>query len=1074
MLTCEVFSLFTNVSHPFGNKAISLPGDAANHRVLQRVGMACEPGTVFLVSAWAKAAANPHSVAKKTSIDSDEPFFGIIVRLCYSDGTTDDQYFSFDPLYDGWQHLQSVVASKQEHAGKALSDVIVLLAYDRNYNTALFDNASLRIEPGQTYYYDEKGNLISSAQAGAGSDSADYAENGVDLLEYTAANGNKFNYTYNTQHDVLTATASGIKNTYVYDAAGNVFSSTLTSTNTTENPAYLYTVANASPDKNHTTMVNDSSGGITSYTYNYGYQYMTSSTNADGVTTYYTYYPQNSRPKQTYQSNIAAVTYTYDGGQLSQLDRKTFRGSSPEGLHQYYNFTYNIWGQNTSVKVGTIPLATYAYEDIGSNAAGTGGGLMSQMTYGNGDSVTYTYDAFDRLKKVVYNDTGNYIEYLYTADGALGELHYKKSNGTIINSYAFEYDSLGRLIRSAEYNASGLVQRTEHLYDEHNRLSSQSWVVGSSPFTESYTYNDPDPDAETPTGDGSLLQMTTATGDKINYSYNGLKQLQETSITKAAGGTLYTTDYEYKQKDGNQTPLVEQREVLANGDVVSGLRYSYDALGNIQGIYESELIDGNQYRRPLNIYTYDDQNQLLCETVYTYDKNNTSSSPTTTTVYTYTYDTAGNILTEKKNGVLTKSYTYGNSQWNDLLTAYNGISFGYDGAGNPLSYTNGKALYTLGWAEGRHLISAFVDGADLFDITYSYDADGIRREKNVGSTSHQYVTQNGKVIRETIGSGTTAKVLDFIYDESGRPFALVYTNGTATPVTYYYVLNLQGDVVGLLNDSGTLIAKYSYNAWGEIISVTNSTGAAVTSGTHIANLNPLRYRGYYYDTETGFYYLQSRYYDPVTHRFINADSIASTGQGFVGTNMFAYCLNNPIVLRDSNGQEPVETIDLDGDGEIDCYVYEYSYSGKIPIGMGTSAAIPVSGGGRIYIFVNRTEDYITNPQNRPEGFNPATDYMARYSVEYKDGEENPFIQIADSYRCKYEVQMRAIARAMLNFGSEYRQEWDRTEDSIVKEWIEHNRYALFSDSAKHSDFDNAEEGKGFVYFLWKAIRRVFS
>jgi len=98
------------------------------------------------------------------------------------------------------------------------------------------------------------------------------------------------------------------------------------------------------------------------------------------------------------------------------------------------------------------------------------------------------------------------------------------------------------------------------------------------------------------------------------------------------------------------------------------------------------------------------------------------------------------------------------------------------------------------------------------------------------TTEHHYVTQNGKVVRETIGNGSTAQVLDFIYDESGKPFALKYTNGTAEPVIYYYVLNLQGDVVKLITESGTEAASYTYTAWGEILT---------SSGT-MASINPLR------------------------------------------------------------------------------------------------------------------------------------------------------------------------------------------------------------------------------------------
>ena len=126
------------------------------------------------------------------------------------------------------------------------------------------------------------------------------------------------------------------------------------------------------------------------------------------------------------------------------------------------------------------------------------------------------------------------------------------------------------------------------------------------------------------------------------------------------------------------------------------------------------------------------------------------------------------------------------------------------------------------------------------------------------------------------------------------PLAVLYsTNGTAF-ATYYYILNLQGDVVKLIGTDGSIAASYTYDAWGNILS---------SSGT-MAEKNPLRYRGYYYDSETGYYYLQSRYYDPVNRRFLNADSLASTGQGFVGINMFAYCNNNPVCMADSEGRFP--------------------------------------------------------------------------------------------------------------------------------------------------------------------------
>ena len=176
------------------------------------------------------------------------------------------------------------------------------------------------------------------------------------------------------------------------------------------------------------------------------------------------------------------------------------------------------------------------------------------------------------------------------------------------------------------------------------------------------------------------------------------------------------------------------------------------------------------------------------------------------------------------------------------------------------------------------------------------------------TVTHEYLTLNGKVARETIKTNNSlTAVLDFVYDESGKPFALKYsTNGTSFQ-TYYYVLNLQGDVVKLIHYIPGFeyesVATYEYDAWGN-----------VSSSGRLAEINPLRYRGYYYDNETGFYYLQSRYYDPVNRRFINADSLASTGQGSLGTNMFAYCNNEPVQRFDPTGHSlrPTTTAICDG------------------------------------------------------------------------------------------------------------------------------------------------------------------
>ena len=276
------------------------------------------------------------------------------------------------------------------------------------------------------------------------------------------------------------------------------------------------------------------------------------------------------------------------------------------------------------------------------------------------------------------------------------------------------------------------------------------------------------------------------------------------------------------------------------------------------------------------------------------------------------YDTAGNIRSITKDGTVTKSFGYTNPSWPDLLTSvtangttkdvlYEGQSQTSDlpSSGNPVTYYNGKD-YAFTWTKGRQLASATVDGKQ---VSYTYDMSGVRSGKQVYTTSNQrtttytYTTLSGKVMRQQ----WDGKTLEFVYDDGNQPFAMIYNDGS-TSTLYYYVLNAQGDVIALLNSAGVLVASYNYGAWGNY-SVHGADGKKATDPTFIGHINPLRYRGYYYDRETRLYYLQSRYYDFANCRFINADTFATTdANGFLSANMFAYCENNPIMRTDEDGE----------------------------------------------------------------------------------------------------------------------------------------------------------------------------
>ena len=350
-------------------------------------------------------------------------------------------------------------------------------------------------------------------------------------------------------------------------------------------------------------------------------------------------------------------------------------------------------------------------------------------------------------------------------------------------------------------------------------------------------------------------------------------------------------DWTYKSgANGSATSLLS---TYANGSDAK-YNYDYDANGNITRIWRGNTSFTNASEK--YSYVYDSANQLVRENLY-YGSGNSSNA-----TITYEYDIWGNLLNKKiyayTVGTLgtareTVSYAYTNSAWKDQLTSYDGESITYDASGNPTNYLGA----TLVW-EGQRLKSYTPKAASSGrsnSYVYSYDENGIRTRKTIGSTVTDYY-YNGTLLMGTVktttnsdGSTTTSK-LRFSYDADGKVVAVNY-NGNY----YYYLRNAQSDIVKLIDKTGATVVEYRYDSWGKLLSTSGSL--ASTLGKN----NPFRYRGYVYDEETGFYYLQSRYYNPEVGRFISSDVLLSTGQGVLGHNAYAYCLNNPVNREDSNG-----------------------------------------------------------------------------------------------------------------------------------------------------------------------------
>ncbi len=460
--------------------------------------------------------------------------------------------------------------------------------------------------------------------------------------------------------------------------------------------------------------------------------------------------------------------------------------------------------------------------------------------------VQYTYNSKGQVLTEKYTDTGRTVTYTYNARDALATRHDSSTN--ILTRYF--YDPQGRVTSTREEN-----YRTAYEYDHLGNVTKAYEYISGDFYGIEYAYDEQNRPSFTRFG--ALTNSTALSGPGVGYEYDDLGRVISRDIISA-------TSEQIVYEDGSNR--VYSFTVGGN----TSYYYTYDDNGNITSISND---DGGVD------YTYDSQNQLIRE-------DNGWARKT----FVWTYDNAGNITSEKEYAytlgvpgtpISTKNYTYGNASWGDLLTGYNGKTFTYDTIGNPLS--DGTWSYT--WQQGRQLVQMAKTG-EIWNFTYN--TDGLRTSRSNGTTAYNYVYTNGQLRQMTCGSNK----LVFGYGVDGRPYAVQY-NGT----DYYYLLNLQGDVVGIVNASGTQVVSYTYDAWGNILSTSGSMAST------LGQMNPLRYRGYVYDTETGLYYIISRYYNPEIGRWINADDIDYLGADGspLSYNLFAYCMNNPVNRFDVNG-----------------------------------------------------------------------------------------------------------------------------------------------------------------------------
>ena len=534
-------------------------------------------------------------------------------------------------------------------------------------------------------------------------------------------------------------------------------------------------------------------------------------------------------------SNGISINYTYD----SKRRIKTVTNGNKNVSYEYtnnnlskisfdnniYEYYYDEFNNISKFKVNNNDLINYVYE--------TNNGNVKTKKYGNNQELNYTYDEFDRIKTITKsNDVyRNYYDNL----------------GRVVKIYSndikkdYEYDFAKRLSKFKSNDYEAVFD-----YNEENKVIIKRQKYNDNNYIINYTYNDE-----------NTITKLKIIDDEFNYIYDDLGRIIEKNINGKN-----KIKYTYKSMGNKTTTLVD---TIEDNDIY---KYEYDNLGNIIKIFKNDSIECE------NIY--DDYCQLINHIDYTNNKKHMMN-----------YDNVGNIISykiyENDSDILIKddNYVYDNDTWPDLLTQINDELITYDNIGNPLTIGN----KTLTWMNGRELVG-YIDNEN--NITYKYDENGYRIQKNINGNSILYVLEGNKIIFEN----RNQTMIYYIY-QGDKILGFKYAGKT-----YYYHKNIFDDILGILDENNNEIVKYKYDIWGGLVDIVDE------SNIGLGIINPFRYRSYYYDSETNLYCLGKRYYNPAIKRFLNRDNLDildATLISLTDLNLFSYCDNNPIMRTDASG-----------------------------------------------------------------------------------------------------------------------------------------------------------------------------
>lgn len=753
-------------------------------------------------------------------------------------------------------------------------NVVSYITGDTDSNSYYTYDSNKRVVREQTgniytyYTYDNKGNNLVYATL-----KEDYSGEAPALYDSTLTCFDTTTYAYDDKGRVTSEVYStGGSVSYEYDNRGNVTKETTVTVNDSESET---NIINYTYDSFGNLLTSSTGNDISSYIYDAAGRTLLANENGECTRTLYDNLGRTIQEispedydstkdglpsENTYSDANVGHRYFYNettgnlDREINRLDVETTytyydTGEKETESFDIYKYDYNVKGNLTKVFIDGVNTLSYNYDEDYN---------LTSEVYANGQSIRYEYDDNNNLVRQFHNDdTSAYVTYSYNEDN---ELTQKVNTDTGLRH---QYD--GENVEVYRISDDTLVQsysETVTEADEENNIEARTDVTESH-FGNTYTSVIKDKSISYTTGSNTVDYSYTLNDDEQIYrdylKYNNNQGLR--------------TDYFYDSENS----LTKKELMFSNWMIKTEV--TYDDQGRITGYgyfmeddcatYFSYYDDGQLVRANNNLidgltytstYSYDDRGNLTSKNLYSYttDESITSAPIETTTL------------------------SYSNDGWNDKLIAVNNTPLTYDANGNVLTY--GNKSYT--WSSGRNL-ATITDGENTY--SYTYDENGIRTSKTVNGVTTYFNTKDGVILSQTDGTNT----LYFQYDTNGIPLGFIWND-----TQYFYLTNQMGDVISITDTQGDTLVEYEYDEWGKLY----STYLFEDEYADIAQINPIRYRGYYYDTETGYYYLQSRYYDPSICRFINADDYNYLDKDIImGLNLFAYCGNDPINYYDLDG-----------------------------------------------------------------------------------------------------------------------------------------------------------------------------